>query len=348
MIDGNINFVGSLSGSIEGGGGEGTNNYNELINKPSINNVSLVGNKTTSQLGLFDGNYTNLSNKPSINGTVLNGAQTSQTLGIFDGDYNNLINKPTIPSGDYDDLIDKPSINNVSLVGNRTANDLGLFDGDYDNLTNKPNLATVATTGSYDDLNNKPTIPAAQVNADWNASSGVAQILNKPTIPAAQVNADWNASSGVAEILNKPTIPAAQVNSDWNALSGVAQILNKPNLATVATSGSYNDLSNKPTANDISYDTDDNVGNALDTINSSLAQRELTYTGNTNSSGLIVTDIPFNSKIRHAYITQSDNTPIYCLLRPSSGGYVVALPVSDAFQKVGVLTNATVHVFVNG
>ena len=50
-------------------------------------------------------------------------------------------------------------------------------------------------------------IPAAQVNADWNASSGVAQILNKPTIPAAQVNADWNATSGLAKILNKPRIP---------------------------------------------------------------------------------------------------------------------------------------------
>ena len=44
-------------------------------------------------------------------------------------------------------------------------------------------LSTVATTGSYNDLTNKPTIPAAQVNSDWNASSGVAQILNKPTIP---------------------------------------------------------------------------------------------------------------------------------------------------------------------
>lgn len=44
-------------------------------------------------------------------------------------------------------------------------------------------LATVATTGSYNDLLNKPTIPAAQVNSDWNAVSGVAQILNKPTIP---------------------------------------------------------------------------------------------------------------------------------------------------------------------
>lgn len=46
-------------------------------------------------------------------------------------------------------------------------------------------LAAVAKSGSYNDLNNKPTIPAEQVNADWNATSGKAQILNKPTIPAA-------------------------------------------------------------------------------------------------------------------------------------------------------------------
>ena len=44
------------------------------------------------------------------------------------------------------------------------------------------------------------------VNADWNASSGDAEILNKPTIPAAQVNSDWDSTSGVSEILNKPTL----------------------------------------------------------------------------------------------------------------------------------------------
>ena len=57
--------------------------------------------------------------------------------------------------------------------------------GAYADLTGAPSLATVATSGNYSDLTNKPTIPAAQVNADWNASSGVAQILNKPTIPDA-------------------------------------------------------------------------------------------------------------------------------------------------------------------
>lgn len=46
-------------------------------------------------------------------------------------------------------------------------------------------LAIVATSGSYNDLSNKPIIPAAQVNSDWNATSGVAQILNKPTLGTA-------------------------------------------------------------------------------------------------------------------------------------------------------------------
>lgn len=68
------------------------------------------------------------------------------------------------------------------------------------------------------------------VNADWNAISGDAQILNKPTIPDAQIQADWNQTTDTAKdfIKNKPTIPAAQVQSDWNATSGIGQILNKP------------------------------------------------------------------------------------------------------------------------
>ena len=97
-------------------------------------------------------------------------------------------------------------------------------------------ISAVGFSNDYTDLDNKPTIPAAQVNSDWNAVAGVAQILNKPTIPAAQIQSDWTQANNVALdfIKNKPTIPAAQVNSDWNATSGVAQILNKPTLpATV-------------------------------------------------------------------------------------------------------------------
>ena len=55
-----------------------------------------------------------------------------------------------------------------------------------------------------------PAIPAAQVNSDWNATSGVAEILNKPTIPAAQIQSDWAQANtnAVDFIKNKPTIPS--------------------------------------------------------------------------------------------------------------------------------------------
>src|SRR5208282_1018991 len=89
-------------------------------------------------------------------------------------------------------------------------------------------LATVATSGSYSDLSNKPSIPAGQVNTDWNATSGVSQILNKPALAPVATSGSY------ADLSNQPAIPAAQVNSDWNATSGLAQILNKPSLGTAA------------------------------------------------------------------------------------------------------------------
>jgi hypothetical protein len=56
-------------------------------------------------------------------------------------------------------------------------------------ILNKPTLATVATSGAYGDLSGRPSIPAAQINSDWNAVSGLAQILNKPTIPTQYTDA---------------------------------------------------------------------------------------------------------------------------------------------------------------
>lgn len=70
--------------------------------------------------------------------------------------------------------------------------------GEYNDLSNKPQLATVATSGDYDDLINKPSIPPAQVNADWNASSGVAEILNKPTIPVVDQTLNPSSSNAIS------------------------------------------------------------------------------------------------------------------------------------------------------
>jgi hypothetical protein len=93
------------------------------------------------------------------------------------------------------------------------VDDIAALQAEIALKANTADLGATAFSNDYDDLDNKPTIPAAQVNSDWNAVSGVAQILNKPTIPAAQVNSDWNATSGVAQILNKPTLTNGTVTS---------------------------------------------------------------------------------------------------------------------------------------
>ena len=100
------------------------------------------------------------------------------------------------------------------------------------------NLSDVATTGSYNDLNDKPTIPAAQVQSDWNASSGMGVILNKPTIPDAQVQSDWNASSGMGVILNKPSVDSTPTSGSSALVEsgGVyTQLQSKRDKTTVTT-----------------------------------------------------------------------------------------------------------------
>ena len=112
----------------------------------------------------------------------------------------------------------------------------------------------LTSTGSSIAWSTFPSIPAAQVQTDWNATTGIASILNKPTlatvatsgsyndlinrptIPAAQIQSDWSQSNSVALdfIKNKPTIPAAQVQSNWNENDSnlVSFIQNKPTLVT--------------------------------------------------------------------------------------------------------------------
>jgi hypothetical protein len=58
----------------------------------------------------------------------------------------------------------------------------------------------------------------ATVGADWNTN-----VTNKPTIPDAQVQTDWNASSGMGQLLNKPTISGSNTgdNSANSLYSGL-------------------------------------------------------------------------------------------------------------------------------
>jgi len=145
--------------------------------------------KILNKPNLFSGVYSDLTGKPTL----------------FTGSYTDLTNKPNLFSGAYSDLTGKPT----------------LFSGSYTDLTNKPNLFS----GSYSDLTNKPVIPAAQVSADWNATTGVAMILNKPTL-----------FSGAYADLTGP-IPTWNQNTTGNAATATKLAASK-NINGVAFDGS--------------------------------------------------------------------------------------------------------------
>ena len=225
--------------------------YNDLTNKPTIptvpTNVSTFTNDagyvTTSQLNAA--NYITAAQVPASQVNADWNATTGVAL---------ILNKPTLFSGNYSDLTNKPT----------------LFDGNYNSLSNRPNLAAVAISGNYNDLINKPAIPtvptyvsaftndvgyvtssqlnaanyitaaqvpASQVNADWNAMSGAAQILNKPTLFSGNYN----------DLTNKPTIPIVPANvSAFNNDAGYLTTYTETDPQFTAWDKNYNDLTNKP------------------------------------------------------------------------------------------------------
>ena len=248
----NQSILGSGNISISGGGG--VSDYDQLSNRPQINNNTLTGDQSSSDLGLQD---------TLVSGTNIKTINNQSLLGS-----GNITISGGGGTSDYDQLSNRPQINGHTLSGDMSTSDLGIVIPDVstkqDTLVSGTNIKTINgqnilgsgnlsitqiqadwnqdNTIAADYIKNKPTIPAAQVQSDWNASSGMGQILNKPNLATVATSGSYN------DLIDKPTIPG-QVQADWTEsdTSSSAYIQHKPSLATVATSGSYNDLSGKPT-----------------------------------------------------------------------------------------------------
>lgn len=262
-----------------------TGDYSDLTNKPSIpaaqvnsdwdaqSGVSQILNKPNLATVATSGNYNDLSNKPTIPPAVTvdqhyDALSENPQSGVAVAEaIAGTGQVPTVGSSDDNKVLMASFSGGVGSYSWEPSAAATQVNADWDatsgvaKILNKPDLsvyaessdlAAVATSGDYNDLQNRPSIPAAQVNADWDANSGVAQILNKPNLATVATSGDYS------DLSNKPTIPAAQVQSNWNESDSTskAYIQNKPdlsvyaqsaNLATVATSGDYTDLSNKPT-----------------------------------------------------------------------------------------------------
>lgn len=192
-------------------------NYNDLNNKPttlssfvndtkfiSVNQQSYtteekqVGRNNIGAIGTQDlntalGSFINYGAYDNVNKKIIlynkKGASLTSIAEIDAKEFikdgmvdtvfisnNKLIIRFNTDSGKQDIEIALSSIFNPNNYYTKTE-----IDTELNKKANTSDLHTVATSGNYNDLSNKPNIPAAQVNADWNAELGVARILNKPT-----------------------------------------------------------------------------------------------------------------------------------------------------------------------
>lgn len=167
-LNGTIQGSGALTGSFDFDQAD----YNLLKNKPSINGVVLVGNKTSEDLHINAGgggttDYNDLTNKPQINGVGLTGNKTANDLNLqekitfsqdptqyLDGEGN--FTTPDYFSGDYEDLSNIPQINGITLTGNKTADDL--------NISNKAHIEELS--GALVQFQNGQDIPLIKCIAD--------------------------------------------------------------------------------------------------------------------------------------------------------------------------------------
>ena len=122
--DGSKKSVEIFDGNNEGGGS--TSNYEDLKNKPKINDIELRGNKTLEELGIQPkGEYLKQETDPTV-------PQHVKDISEEDIEYwNNRQEKdPTVPQ----------HVKNISEEDIEYWNNKSEFSGSYNDLKNKPNL----------------------------------------------------------------------------------------------------------------------------------------------------------------------------------------------------------------
>jgi hypothetical protein len=171
----------------------------------------------------------NIYNTPS---GITNSVQFLKTSTEFGGDTGFTYNSTT---------------SSVNIQGNLNVG--GLINGKfYTNTANfritGGNTGQILTTTGNGNLS-WTTFPDV-ISSDWNANSGVSQILNKPNLQVYLTTSSFNST-----INNYVT--STEFHSRFANLSNVAttgsynDLTNKPNLSNLAVTGSYNDLSGRPT-----------------------------------------------------------------------------------------------------
>jgi len=281
--------------------------YNILDNKPKINNVTLIGNKTSDDLGLLSKVPTAVDN----NVVIFTSSGKIGDSGIAIG---NVLTKSSIINNLTSTATDAP----LSAKMGKELNDIkvdkvagkGLSTNDFtDALKNKlDGIETGAQVNKLEKIfvngNEQTIFPGKKV--DISVPTKTSDITNDSGYINKNVNnlvnytktdelADVALSGNYNDLSNKPTIPTktSQLTNDSGYINrNVNNLVNytkTDELADVALSGNYNDLSNKPTISDASIVIKKN-GNPVDSFSlNQLNSKNIDISGVEETSNKVTT-----------------------------------------------------------
>lgn len=174
----NIVDLAILKKMVAGGGGSGTDNYNDLLNLPQINGETLAGNKSAENLGLqdaltFDSTPTEDSTNPVESGGIYNALLGKQDNLTFDGVYNASTNKAATEST-VTNAIAGLDVSDFSVDADETISSISETDGKISVTKQDIAIASnqvVAMTG-YTKPSSAPATPAIQQGDTENEAIG--------------------------------------------------------------------------------------------------------------------------------------------------------------------------------
>lgn len=215
---GHLVSAGERTVTLPAGGGGGTDNYNDLSNKPSINSVTLSGDKSASDLSLASASHSHtksdISDFPSL-------ATVATT-----GDYDDLSDKPSIPtktsdltndSGFITGYTETDPVFSASAAHNISSTDISNWNG---KSTVSLNRKTTSGTNIADITINGTTTQLYAPTSGGGGGSGTVTSVGITNGGGLSISGSPVTSSGNITVGHSNSVPAGTASSTTSHTEG--------------------------------------------------------------------------------------------------------------------------------
>lgn len=161
----------------------------------------------------FPGDFITIENRIiSVTGVQpASGMSEYVTNDTFNTEVTNIYNDISNVTGD---------VENITNIVNNVTGDIQNIEGDIQNITNVVNNVTVDVQNIEGDVTNLTTIVNGVTGDITDVSGQIAAVSAEVADITEQVNADWDATEGKAEILNKPDLTVYATHDEVATVSG--------------------------------------------------------------------------------------------------------------------------------